>query len=658
MSPVSPMSPMSIPTRSNALRLLGALSAAVALSSLVACGGSDEVTLGAPNPAPTPPTAGPTPPAPAPAPAPSPAPAPAPTPAPPPAASTTVSGAVVKGPVSGAQVCAYTVIGSARGTALGSCTTSDASGGYSFAVPAGTGPLWVEATGGSYIDEVSGATVSLPAGSPLVSLVTANGAAVTTMLTPLTTLALNAARATAGASGTLDATAYATAASQLLSSFNLPSSLNIVTTTPAFANSAGGINSYGTALTTISRMVANGNALASILTATSPSSLAAAFATAAAVPTPPPTSGGTVVPTASGSLAVAGATAAGAATSLVPRSDGFEVGLKANGSTTYHFFKAPLGSVNQVDVTVTVALDGTVSAVYFDAASRTSGFCATSCGITVTPAGGATRPVTVAFANTPMGGALRLNGSLVGDAPGADWVLADLPGGSSGNLTVGGASVRVLTSTDNTLDLGASGIVRTISLRLSDGSTVTLSRTGSAAFTASRAVLPSTLALCLAACNITVADGTATQVTFANSPFSGGLAIDGTVDFARTSGSLATNDALGGITPTASNIESINGRRTLTFNVLGTAAQAGWSLVTVEVVAGRVVRAQATVGIASQVLSCFDNGSAIGIPACTGITVGTDGRTVRFDNAVLRGGAVGAAARNVTFNGTVVAKGF
>ena len=43
-------------------------------------------------------------------------------------ASTTVSGAVVKGPVSGAQVCAYTVVANARGAALGSCTTSDATG--------------------------------------------------------------------------------------------------------------------------------------------------------------------------------------------------------------------------------------------------------------------------------------------------------------------------------------------------------------------------------------------------------------------------------------------------------------------------------------------------------------------------------------------------
>ncbi len=89
----------------------------------------------------------------------------------------------------------------------------------------------------------------------------------------------------------------------------------------------------------------------------------------------------------------------------------------------------------------------------------------------------------------------------------------------------------------------------------------------------------------------------------------------------------------------------------------GTAAQAGLSLVTVEVLASRVMRAQATVGIATQVLSCFDNGTGINVPPCTGVTVAADGRTVSFNNAVLYGGALGAAQRNVTLNGTLAAKG-
>ncbi len=205
---------------------------------------------------------------------------------PPPATvTTTVTGAVVKGPVAAAQVCGYTVAANARGAALGSCTTSDASGNYSLTVPAGSGALWVEATGGNYTDETTGTATSLPAGSALRSIVTANGGSVTSMLTPLTTLALNAAAASVGSGGTLDTTAFSAAAAALLSSFKLPADLNISSTLPAFGT---GINSYGTALTAISKMVANGQTtgqtLAAILATTQPSSLAAAFATAAAQP--------------------------------------------------------------------------------------------------------------------------------------------------------------------------------------------------------------------------------------------------------------------------------------------------------------------------------------------------------------------------------------
>ena len=402
-------------------------------------------------------------------------------------------------------------------------------------------------------------------------------------------------------------------------------------------------------------MVANGSTLASILATTTPSTLAAAYAAAAAPP--PAGGGGGGAPSASGTLTVAGNTAAGAATSLTPRSDGFEVSLKINGSTEYRFFSAPLGSANQVEVIVTVPLSGALTVSYYDQVPRTFAYCTTNCGVTITPASGATRPVTVAFANTPLGSGITLSGSLVGDAPGAAWRLADLAGGTSSSLTLGGAAVQVLTSGDSVVDAGGGNPLRAISFVLSDGSTVALSQSGSAGFTVSRVQRPATFAQCATVCNITVDNTTGgTRVTFANTPLSGNLVLNGTVDYARTSGSLSTSDS-GAFTPVASNITSRNASRTLTFSVLGTAAQAGLSLVTVEVVGGRVVGAQATVGIATQVLSCFDNASVIGIPACTGVTVGADGRTVTFANAVLRGGAVGAAARDVTFNGTVVVKG-
>jgi hypothetical protein len=204
-------------------------------------------------------------------------------PAPPPApvVTTTVSGTVAKGPVANAQVCAYAVAGSARGAALGTCTTTDAGGRYRFTVPAGSGLLWLEATGGTYTDEATGATTSLPSGSALVALATANGSAQTGMLTPLTTLALNAARANVGSGGTLDAAAHAAAVAQLLAAFGLPATLDIATSEPVFG---GAIDAYGTALTVISRMVAAGLSLDTLLATPQPSALAAAYAAAAAPP--------------------------------------------------------------------------------------------------------------------------------------------------------------------------------------------------------------------------------------------------------------------------------------------------------------------------------------------------------------------------------------
>jgi hypothetical protein len=42
--------------------------------------------------------------------------------------TTTFSGAVVKGPVNGARVCAFALSGNAPGAALGSCVTTDFNG--------------------------------------------------------------------------------------------------------------------------------------------------------------------------------------------------------------------------------------------------------------------------------------------------------------------------------------------------------------------------------------------------------------------------------------------------------------------------------------------------------------------------------------------------
>ncbi len=196
-------------------------------------------------------------------------------------ASTTFSGAIVKGPVNGANVCAYAVAATARGARLGNCTTTDASGNYTLNVPVSAGPVWLEATGGSYLDEATAAVVGLAAGSALTALADANGASVSAYVTPLTTLALNAARAS-GAS-TLDAAAFNQAVVALLNALGIAAGLDILHSAPVVT---GTLNAYGAALLNISRMVAAGLPLAQILATTQPATLATAYAAAAGVAAP------------------------------------------------------------------------------------------------------------------------------------------------------------------------------------------------------------------------------------------------------------------------------------------------------------------------------------------------------------------------------------
>ena len=193
------------------------------------------------------------------------------------AATTAVSGSVVKGPVGGASVCAYSVDGNARGLALGKCVVTTDTGIYSLTVPTASGLLWIEATGGFYSDETSGATTAMPAGVPMRTLLVANGGALSGMLTPLTTLAFNAAQTAAGSVSALNIAAFDAASKALLLTLGLPSGLNLNATAPVFG---AAINDYGTALTVISRMIQNGLLLSDILTANNPATLQASYQSA------------------------------------------------------------------------------------------------------------------------------------------------------------------------------------------------------------------------------------------------------------------------------------------------------------------------------------------------------------------------------------------
>jgi Divergent InlB B-repeat domain len=116
-------------------------------------------------------------------------------------ASTTVSGVVSAGPLNGSNVCAYAISGGAMGAQIGTCTTTDTAGNYSIGLGGYTGPVLFQATGGTYVDEATGTTVTLD--SPLHSmLLNAAGGNASVAITPLTELAYLGASAAAGGLGT------------------------------------------------------------------------------------------------------------------------------------------------------------------------------------------------------------------------------------------------------------------------------------------------------------------------------------------------------------------------------------------------------------------------------------------------------------------------
>ena len=109
----------------------------------------------------------------------------------PPVSDGTISGAVVDGPVGGASVRAYAVSGGTMGAQVGGGTT-DAMGNFTVSIGSYSGPLMLQASGGSYVDEATGAVMTMQAGDEMACAIpaVAAGAATTgVQITPLTSMA-------------------------------------------------------------------------------------------------------------------------------------------------------------------------------------------------------------------------------------------------------------------------------------------------------------------------------------------------------------------------------------------------------------------------------------------------------------------------------------
>lgn len=179
---------------------------------------------------------------------------PAPTP-------TSVSGNVSKAPIAGASINIHKInTDGSIGALVAGPYTTDANGNWTGALPpSASGPYVMISTGGSYVDESSGATVTIGAGQDLYGILQGTASQVTP-LTHATYLAMEA-RVTSGATlanAITDATASSTAAF----------GFNFATTTPAdSAGAAANAKAYAALLGGLSTLLEANPALASVSTA-------------------------------------------------------------------------------------------------------------------------------------------------------------------------------------------------------------------------------------------------------------------------------------------------------------------------------------------------------------------------------------------------------
>lgn len=172
--------------------------------------------------------------------------------------STVVTGTVSKGVVGGAQISVFAITSGVKGAQLGQTVLTDSAGAnkgeYRLNIGDYTGPVLVEATGGTYIDEATGAQRDL-FGITLRAVVPDASGAVKVAVTPLTEVA-------AQQMNNDYRTATITAANNAVAL--LFGVTDIIATQPVDANSGAAataslaVRNYALALATVSQYMKNG----------------------------------------------------------------------------------------------------------------------------------------------------------------------------------------------------------------------------------------------------------------------------------------------------------------------------------------------------------------------------------------------------------------
>jgi hypothetical protein len=165
-----------------------------------------------------------------------------------------MGGQAVKGPVNGATVTAYGISNGMMGAQLAS-TTTNSLGNFTISLGDYTGPLVFQMAGGTYIDEATGATMTVDSGNVMTAVMTSlsTGSTGTTLngiqITPLTSMAQAIAKNMAG--GLTDAN-IAAANAAVGTYFMVSDILHVQPINPLVTNSGAGATqdsrNYGMAI--------------------------------------------------------------------------------------------------------------------------------------------------------------------------------------------------------------------------------------------------------------------------------------------------------------------------------------------------------------------------------------------------------------------------
>lgn len=611
----------------------------------------------------------------------------------------TLSGAVVKGPVGGANVCLYEMNGTQRGNQVGACSTTDSNGNYAFTNVSGDGPFLVESTGGSYTDEVSNVPVSLSgANEALKTIAFPAQSATGIVLTPFTSIIANEVARILGSAGTVTTNVVGTAQSKVKTDLNLPANLDLLADSPVFGTNE---NTYGLALRTISQMIANGRSLSNILATTDAATLSADYSTARSTVESGSgsnntgggssnTGGGGGQPSdasASGNVTVASTTMT--RENFVPDSTGIKV--KASDSTptvTFEFSRVnPNNLAASRGITIAEAQGYQTTVGLLDAG--TSFRCNRDCAIRKTVAPNTRGPILFELADSPLTPTnntnperITLNGSLTADVSAAWLTLDDIPKTTQTTDLRVSVNSGVETTQDVLVGLvSASGSSNDLSvvLNLDNGDIINLQIPAGGASSATGSYTSQAqggqIHACFNNCGITLATTADSYgITLTNSNFSTAFSgspsprrVSGTVTVRRPSGFITTTDSsLTRFDVLESKVNAENELRTMIFSrpELSSPSSMADGLATVTVLhRNRVIDSVSISGRRNgNNVSYVCNASAPsgGLqPQCSGITVDNDQRTVTFTNATLRDIFANGSSPSPTtvVNGTLVARG-